>query len=199
MRTRVCAALLSLIATSAGALGPDLGQMIRGDDRDRLMHVDEVAGRTLRSAMAVADPADLDVLAAGLRGAPLPSDTASSILPGDWSCRMMKLGRTLPLVIYQPFRCRIGTDGSFRKLTGSQRMTGQIGMLDGRKIYVGTGFIAGDEPVPYVQLPEQTDPTAIPQRVPEVGVVEVVSPTKARILLPQPVLESDLNLLLLGR
>ncbi|MFC0200451.1 DUF4893 domain-containing protein [Paracoccus rhizosphaerae] len=173
--------------------------MIRADDRDRLKHLDEVAGRTLRSALAMADPADLDVLAAGLRGAPLPVDKAASILPGEWSCRMLKLGRNLPLVVYQPFRCRIGGDGSFRKLTGSQRIIGQIGMLEGHQTYIGTGFIAGDEPVPYGKLPQQVDPAAIPQRVPEVGVVEVVSPTEARILLPLPVLESDLNLLLLRR
>ena len=32
-----------------------------------------------------------------------------------------------------------------------------------------------------------------------VGMVEVVSPTRARILMPLPMLESDLNILLLTR
>ena len=35
--------------------------------------------------------------------------------------------------------------------------------------------------------------------IPEVGMVEVVSPTRARILMPLPMLESDLNILLLTR
>ena len=48
-------------------------------------------------------------------------------------------------------------------------------------------------------LLEPHGPAATPQRVPEVGMVEVVSPTRARILMPLPMLESDLNILLLTR
>ncbi|WP_265499639.1 DUF4893 domain-containing protein [Paracoccus beibuensis] len=198
MRTKLLA-LVALIPTPAAAFGPRIDSMIRDDDRVRLEQLDEVSGRTLRGAAALADPADVDVLVQGLRGTPLPLGEAASILPGNWSCRMLKLGRNLPLVIYQPFRCRIGADGSFEKLTGSQRMTGTIGVIKGREVYLGTGYVAGQEPLPYAQLPDEIDPTAIPQLVPEVGAVEVVSPARARILLPLPVLESEMNLLLLSR
>ncbi len=78
-------------------------------------------------------------------------------------------------------------------------MLGTIGTMDGAPVYLGTGYIAGDTPPPYADLPTTTDPAATPQRVPEVGIVEVVSPTRARILMPLPMLESDLNILLLTR
>lgn len=74
-----------------------------------------------------------------------------------------------------------------------------IGDLDGAQAYLGTGYIAGDTALPYADLPDSIDPAATPQRVPEVGMVEVVSPTRARILMPLPMLESDLNILLLTR
>lgn len=199
MRIEVLATLAALTPVAVPALEADMAEMIRGDDRARLERMDETLGRTLREALALADAGDTDVLVQGFRGTPLPWDQAAQILPGDWSCRMLKLGRSLPLAVYQPFRCRIGPDGRFDKLTGSQRMTGTIGLLDGRITYLGTGFIAGDDPLPYDQLPKVIEPTALPQRVPQAGLVEVTGPTSARILLPLPVLESDLDLLLLSR
>lgn len=199
MRTRTAILIAALAATPAAAFGPDLAPIIRAEDRIRLEHVDTVAGRTLRGALAQGTPDDLAVLMQGLAGRPLPADQAAALLPGDWSCRMLKLGGGLPLVVYQPFRCRIDTDGGFVKLTGSQRMQGMIGDLDGAQAYLGTGYIAGDTAPPYADLPDSIDPAATPQRVPEVGMVEVVSPTQARILMPLPMLESDLNILLLTR
>ncbi len=199
MRASAAILIAMLAATPAAASGPDLATTIRDDDRARLDQFEVVTGRNLRSAFAQGMPEDLAVLTQGLAGSPLPADQAAAALPGDWSCRMLKLGGGLPLVVYQPFRCRIDADGGFEKLTGSQRMLGTIGTVDGAPVYLGTGFIAGDTPTPYADLPTTTDPAATPQRVPEVGMVEVVSPTRARILMPLPMLESDLNILLLTR
>ncbi|WP_169306281.1 DUF4893 domain-containing protein [Paracoccus hibiscisoli] len=102
-------------------------------------------------------------------------------------------------MVYQPFQCRIDADGGLVKLTGSQRMSGRIGLVAGRLTYLGTGHVAGDTPLPYEALPPRTDPTASPQLVPEAGLVEVTGRNAARILMPAPVLESDLNILLLSR
>ena len=199
MRISAAALIAALAAGPAAAAGPDLEAVIRDDDRARLAQTDAVAGRVLREALAQGAPGDLAVLMQALAGRPLPPDQARAALPGDWSCRMMKLGGGLPLVVYQPFRCRIGADGGFEKLTGSQRMQGVIGMLDGAPAYLGTGFIAGDSPPPYAALPALTDPAASPQRVPEAGLVEVAGPDRARILMPLPILESELNILVLTR
>lgn len=198
---RLDAAIIAatLIATQATAFQPDMSADIRPDDALQLERLDQVAGLTLRRAMAIADKADLGVLTQGLSGAPLPLGEATSVLPGDWTCRMLKMGRDLPLVVYSPFTCRITQNGDFDKLTGSQRSTGRIGVIDDDLIYLGTAYVAGDTPADYADLPEQVDPTAMPQVVPDVGMVEVTSPDTARILMPLPHLESDLNILLLSR
>ena len=198
---RLEAALVAalLITTQAGAFQPDPSQDIRPDDATRLESLNQTAGLTLRRAIALADAADLDVLMQGLSGAPLPLGEATSVLPGDWSCQMLKLGHDLPLVVYAPFTCRITDDGGFEKLTGSQRSKGRIGVIGDDLVYLGTAYVAGDTPPDYADLPEQVDPTAMPQVVPDVGLIEVTSPDTARILMPLPHLESDLNILLLSR
>lgn len=199
MSVRVWAAILALATGPVLALGPDQSPLIRKDDVARLEALDTIAGRALLGALAQGAVGDRQVLVEGLSGAALAADEAAPLLPGDWSCRMLKLGGGLPLVVYPPFRCRIGADGSLVKLTGSQRMTGHIGPLDGRLVYLGTAHVAGETPLPYDRLPAEIDPSASPQLVPEVGLVEVTGPGRARIILPLPMLESDLNLLLLSR
>lgn len=177
----------------------DLTDQIRPDDRARMELLDATTGRALTGALAAGDATDIGVLVTGLRGTPLPAADAAPLLAGDWSCRMLKLGGGLPLTVYQPFRCRIGADGRFDKLTGSQQMTGQIGVLDGHLTYLGTAFVAGETPADYAELPTQIDTAAIPQLMPEVGRVEVVNGQTARLVMPLPHLESDLNILLLAR
>lgn len=192
----------ALIATllacqPATAFEADLSAILRPDDRARLEDLDRVAGQTLRRALALSP--DAGIATGALSGAPLPPDEARAILPGEWACRTIKLGGNLPLIAYQPFRCLIDRDGHLEKLSGSQRTRGQIGMLDGRLTYLGTSFIAGDTPVDYVDLPRNIAPSAMPQIFPDAGLVEVTGTGRARILLPRPYLESDLNILLLER
>ena len=172
---------------------------LRPDDEVRMAALDESLGGALREALAGGAPADVAALTGALAGAALPPAEAQAILPGDWSCQMLKLGRITPLVVYPPFRCTAGADGAFAKVTGSQRTRGRIAARGDRLVYAGTGHVAGDDPVPYADLPEAVDPAAVPQLVPEVGLVEVVSPSRARIILPAPHLESRTNILLLTR
>ncbi|WP_410218470.1 DUF4893 domain-containing protein [Paracoccus sp. (in: a-proteobacteria)] len=94
-----------------------------------------------------------------------------------------------------PFRAA-SLNGQFEKRTGSQRMTGTLGMLDGQPVYVGTAYVTGETPYPYADLPPETDPSATPQMIPE---IEVTGSDTARLLLPLPLLESELNVLLLTR
>lgn len=199
-KTETIALLAALLAPLPALSDPaDLSDRIRPDDRARMERYDETAGRALTGALAQGDGGDVAVMVAGLAGAALPPAEATPLLAGDWSCRVLKLGGGLPLVVYQPFRCRIGADGAFEKLTGSQRMLGRIGLVDGQVTYLGTAFVAGETPPDYADLPPEVDPTASPQFMPEVGRVEVVDGGAARIILPLPHLESDLNIVLLGR
>ena len=171
---------------------------IREDDRDRIAQFDASFGHAMHQALSGGEPADIADLTGAMRGLPLPSPQGLQALSGDWSCQMMKLGGNLPLVVYQTFSCRIsGT--RFTKLTGSQRSTGTLHQDGDRLIYLGTAYIAGDTAPDYADLPDLVDPHATPQRVPDVGLVEVMSPSRARIMFPDPHLESDLNVLYLTR
>lgn len=172
---------------------------LRPDDTARLAALDAHFGTALREAFAGGAPADLATLGAAMAGTPLPPDQALAILPGDWSCQVIKIGGISPLVIYPPFRCTAGTDGRFDKITGSQRKTGKIKRDGDALIYTGTGYVEGDMPRPYAELPAMVAATDTPQLMPEVGVVEMTTPSQGRILFPAPYLESRFDVLVLMR
>ncbi|SIS64339.1 protein of unknown function [Paracoccus saliphilus] len=202
VRPAFLASLLALAFLPAAATAQAVlvdGTAIRPDDQRRLEELDASAGSALREAFASGTPEDLDQLADTLAGTPLPPEEALELLPGEWSCRMMKLGNGVPLVIYQNFACVVTEDGGFEKLTGSQRSKGQMHPDGNRLVYLGTGFIAGDTPPPYAELPDKVSPQDMPQRMPQVGVVEMISKDRGRILFPDPYLESRMNLLVLQR
>ncbi|RMC37617.1 DUF4893 domain-containing protein [Paracoccus alkanivorans] len=201
---RVSPAFLALLLALVPAMGAAQakladGMTIRPDDQRRLEELDASAGSALREAFASGASPDLALLAEALAGVALPPEQALERLPGEWSCRMMKLGNGVPLVVYQSFSCVVTEDGGFEKLTGSQRSKGHLHRDDGRLVYLGTGFIAGDTPPLYAELPDEISPQDMPQRVPEVGVVEITGPDRGRILFPDPYLESRMNLLALQR
>jgi hypothetical protein len=187
---------LSLVLAAPLHAGP----LARADDLRRLERLDEAAGEALLGAFAAGDPQDLNIVADALAGTPLPPAEAMAYLPGDWQCRMIKMGENgLPLVVYPDFRCVATADGSFEKRTGSQRTKGQISPEGDALIYLGTGFIAGDDPPAYADLPAATDPATTPQRLPEIGRVELTGPNSGRILFPLPHVESRFNILMLSR
>lgn len=190
-------AMPTLAQDQAGRL-PD-GTMLRADDLQRLSGLDAAYGAALREALAGGTAEDIQAVIAALSGAPAPAATAADWLAGEWSCQKIKLGKTTPMVVYQPFTCRIGADGMLEKLTGSQRTKGRIQAWNGQLLYAGVGFIAGDTPPDYARMPAEADPQSDPQRVPEVGVVEMVSKDRGRIILPSPYLESLMDVLVLRR
>lgn len=192
-------ALALILSFGAPAAMADPMPPIRPDDRARLDEAQAGVAAALLGAFRDGAPADVAVLTSALSGPALPAEQALDLLPGEWNCRVIKVGGLLPLTVYQPFRCVAGPDGSFQKITGSQRKTGTVGLVDGRLVYLGTGYIAGDPPVDYADLPAQTEPAADPQRIPEAGLVEMVDDRTGRIIFPRPALESDLDLLLLTR
>ena len=69
---------------------------------------------------------------------------------------------------------------------------------DGRWVYLGSTFVAGEQPMDYANFPEVVD-TSAGETLPDVGVFEVTGPDSARILFPQPYRESILNVLTLTR
>lgn len=198
--TRQLMTTLAVLAALAGPAGAETPQL-RPADAVRVDGLDAALGRAYRQAAATGAPADLAAVARALSG----TDTGAGPqgLLGDWSCRTIKMGGLAGLVVYAPFRCRAvrTPDGGvmFEKLSGSQRVRGRVFDGPGRTLLAGVGFIAGDTPPDYDALPAQPDVQAGPQRLPAPGVVEITGPDRARILFPEPMVESVLDILELTR
>lgn len=175
------------------------GTPVRPADAEKLADFDSHVGAALRQALQEGSGEDVEILVRSLRGTPMPAETALRDLQGDWRCRTIKAGEIAALVVYQDFACRFDGEG-FEKLTGSQRTRGTVHADDGRLIYLGTGFVEGSEVPAYADLPE--DPLNAPgagQIWADIGVVEMVAPDRARIVLPDPDLESRMNVIWLTR
>lgn len=185
-------------AASAMALSVS-AQEIRPADRDRFQRFDEILGAALREALAEGPAADKSVLLEAMSGSAGPLSPV-----GDWNCRTIKVGGILPLIAYPNFRCRITAEapGIYRlvKLTGSQRVDGQIYDGGSEALFLGVGHVNERPDVTYDQFPpnDQT-PIGINQSTPDVGLFEQMSPNRARVMFPDPILESDFDILYLTR
>jgi hypothetical protein len=172
--------------------------MIRPPDEARLDGFDAALGASLRYALAEGADEDIRMLVSVLAGMPGEFDPA-----GAWSCRTIKLGGAPALTIYGAFRCRIdATDAGWRlvKETGSQRLDGRILRDDDQWLYLGVGFVDGGPATDYAGLPAKDQTPMEPgQTVAQVGIFEQTSPTRARLLLPSPILESGFDILYLTR
>jgi hypothetical protein len=188
-----------VVALACLAALPALAEpAIRPPDEARLDGFDAALGAALRSALADGAPEDVRTLAAVLAGAP------GEVAPeGAWSCRTIKLGGAPALTVYGAFRCRIeAAGGGWRivKETGSQRLDGRILRAEDQWIYLGVGFVDGGPATDYAGLPPLDQSPAEPgQTVAQVGVFEQVGATRARLLLPSPLLESGFDILSLTR
>jgi hypothetical protein len=178
---------------------PLSAQDLRPVDRPRIERFEEILGGAMLQALAGATPEEAMVLAAALRGEPGQPDPV-----GDWSCRVIKLGGLLPISVYPPFRCRITETGPDRwrieKLTGSQRLEGVMAVREGGVLYLGTGYVDGGPAQGYEAFPPDEQVAVEPgQTYPQVGFFEQAGPGQARLLLPQPMFESDFDILWLTR
>ena len=190
---RVIALCTTLAAT------PLLADGMREADRDRYERFEAIFGMAMRQALALGDAVDVGLLTAALGGAAQPGLDPS----GDWLCRWMKLGDTTPLVVYSNFDCRITEDGDgwrLEKLTGSQRFTGRLSLHDDGWLYTGVAFVGDAPATDYAGLPpgDQT-PVEPNQTTAQIGLFQQVSEVSARLLLPDPVLESDFDVISLSR
>ena len=171
---------------------------LRPEDAARLDGFAAAAGSALLQATSGGTASDVAALTQALSGT--PQIAFDETLAGDWKCRTFKLGGISPLVVYTNFKCRfsIGPEGfDFEKLSGSQRTKGTVRLRDGRAIYTGVGYVAGQTPPAYADLTEdfQSDSTVQTQ----IAVFERISPTRARLLFPSPAVESDFDILELTR
>jgi len=114
--------------------------------------------------------------------------------PGDYRCRVLKLGARQPsnlaFVAYPAFRCRIAASGEgtvFAKLTGSQRPIGRLYPDNElRLIFLGT-LQLGDERRAYRYGIDRDRDMA--------GIVERIGDRRWRLVLPRPAHESLLDVI----
>ncbi len=163
----------------------------------RLWSLDTAFGEAMRQALAAGPSDDLDRLAQTMAGAAYAPEVMD--ITGAWSCTVMKIGGLLPLTVYAPFACQVNADGTFDKTGGSQLTRGNMEEIDGRMVYLGVGYVAGDTPPTYADLPEVDDPDAVPQFLPQVAVVEQTGPDTARMLFPYPLVESTFDVIAMTR
>lgn len=172
----------------AGAPAPvtDWRSVATAADRDRLSQWRTAFVAGLDQARASGHAAEL-----AREGRLLDPDAgrfAAHLAPGDYRCRVIKLGAksagSLPFVSYPSFACRIEDEGgiaSFRKMTGSQRPVGVI--LDGgqKLVFLGT-MVLGDEnrAIDYGRDAERD----------MIGAVESLGDGRWRMILPYPHFES---------
>lgn len=203
MRLAPIAAAVSLFLTLP-AIGQESstledGTAIRPDDADRMSMFGVHFAGALRQAFGGGQPEDIATLVDSLSGPAMPADQALDALQGDWKCQTIKAGETSALVVYDKFDCRF--DGtSFEKTSGSQRTRGTFHLDSERLIYLGTGFVQGSEVPAYADLPaDPLNSTGAGQIWSDVAIVEAVSPNQARMIFPDPALESQMNVIYLTR
>lgn len=186
MRRRLLAAAALALVPAAPAAAEGWRRTATPDDRRRLRSWRDAWMTALSearsgggSATIAAEPTlfDPDRALAG----PVPP-------AGDYRCRTFKLGSQglgLGFVAYPWFRCRIGADGGFAKLDGSQRPAGAIHPhTSARGVFLGT-LVLGDERRPMAYGRDRDRDMA--------GLVERVGERRWRLVLPYPRFESLLD------
>lgn len=178
--------IAAFAATPAAATG-EIESLITDADRARLAGYEATREQALREARAGGSPKDVATLDAVLAKPALSFSDFD--MTGNWQCRTTKAGNMSPLVVYGWFRCRVTDDGSgwrLEKLTGSQRTAGRFFTgSDTRLTYLGSFFVAGDEPPAYGAGP----------RSDQAGYALRTGEAEWRIEFPAPAYESKLDIL----
>jgi hypothetical protein len=189
--------ILSLIfvffaCVAAAHANEALDSTVSAFDKERLANFDKTEAEALAEAARGGSPEDMEILTTSLSGKPLPFDDKFSPL-GDWSCRVIKVGGTLPLTVYNKFKCRITEDeaGLFvEKISGSQRLTGKLyKKSDTELIFLGAGHVNDEPPRQYGQDKEQD----------QVAIVTRRADNKLVFEFPAPQFESKLDVLVMER
>jgi len=183
-------ALLGLAAVLPARAEGSLVAVMTAADKERLGKYAETRARAIEEARKGGEASEVAILDDVLAGTLLPLRDAD--LAGDWRCRTIKLGGSLPLVVYGWFKCRISDKDGLRleKVTGSQRTAGRF-FDDGetRMIYVGALHYGDEKPVAHGADADRD----------QIAVVARPGPNRLRIEFPLPRYESILDIIELQR
>ena len=183
--TAVAAFLLA--AAPALATGSLAERTLTAADKARIAAFDTARGEAIAEAEAGGNPSEVGALDGILSGKPQP--ILGVDIRGDYRCRTIKLGGSLPLTVYGWFNCKIDEDDLGYRLTktsGSQRLTGHfIDDSANRLLYYGVSFIAGDKPGRYGAKADDD----------QVGYFLKTGPKSYRLDLPLPKFESKFDII----
>jgi hypothetical protein len=185
--------LLALLNLAPGAKADGaIDKIMTAADKTRLASFDAIRAEAIAEAKKGGAAEDLATLDAVLAGKDFAFSEGFD-LTGDWQCRTVKLGGTLPLTVYGWFKCRVSDDGSgwkLEKLTGSQRTAGAFYTdSDTRLTYLGTLYYGHEKPKKYGSDADRDQ------------VAYAVRPDEKRVRLefPSPKYESKLDIIELKR
>ena len=167
-------------------------------DQGRLAHVDQSRDKGLAEAERGASQSALAAIHGVLDPAPIAGSPEA--LTGTWRCRTMLLGGMTPDRIYSWFRCRISEEGGvlhFEKISGTQRMAGDLFPEGDGFVYLGASWVEGEKPRHYSGSGASVGAPATPDDW--VGRLSLIGEGHARIELPYPVQESDFAVIELQR
>jgi hypothetical protein len=192
MKKTICSTLLVFTAliSQARATGQILSLITKADSA-RLEQFEATRNAALSEARKGGSVADVATLESVIAKRDLPMRNFD--IGGNWKCRTIKAGKTLPLIIYGWFNCKVTDDGAgwkLEKLTGSQRTTGRFfDDGDARMTYLGSGYTRGNQPLPYGSGLKSD----------QIGYAFKTNQTNWRIEFPAPFNESALDILELQR
>ncbi len=184
---------LVFLAMSNPALADGtLDKILSPFDKQRLDSFAKTESAALAEGLRGGTAEEIDILTKALAGKPM-SMSGDFDATGNWKCRVIKVGGTLPITPYNWFKCRISDDGAgwfVEKISGSQRFTGRLyTKSDSELVFVGAGHVNNDPPRKYRQDPQQD----------QVAIVKRLSPNKLVFEFPAPQFESNLDVLVMER
>ncbi len=192
MKRFVLLAFACLAATAAGADGA-VSRLLTPADAAKLEAYEATRAKAIADARAGGSKEDVAVLDRALSGT-LQNFHAGFDARGNWRCRVIKLGKTEPLLVVYPwFSCRtIADDYSLKleKTSGSQRTSGYF--YDGgetRMFYLGALHYGDEKPMRY----------GVDQKRNMVAYAFALGPKRMRLEFPEPEYESLLDVMEMER
>jgi len=191
---------LSVLAFIALAATPALaGWQDEATPRDvaRMAGIDRARAKGLSdldNAPVKGDAASMRAIAGGEGG-----DISGGELLGGWRCRTIRLGGVFSIE-YSWFRCRVSDRGGhlyFEKLSGSQLINGWLYPDDGRFVLLGGWSVVGEPRHAYSGRAAGYGESATPDDA--IGLVSSLGTGHAKIEFPDPVQESDFDVMELAR
>ncbi len=192
MRRFVLLAFACLAATAAGADGVVFNKMTPAD-KTKLESYETTRARALSDSRKSGSKQDVAALDRAVAGKPISLRNGFDA-KGDWRCRVIKLGKTEPmLVVYPWFSCRMSEDGAglqLEKKSGSQRTSGLLyDDSDTRMIYLGALHYGDEQPMRY----------GVDQKRNMIAYAFALGPKRMRLEFPEPEYESLLDVMEMER